>query len=577
MAFATRKVVKGAKGKPHVMFVDPATGEPIPHSEIGNYTLIEQGNNLDIPSHTKKAVEDDRGGFAGTETGGDADWGNRYQDEDPAPDIGERTHQNNFGYINKPALVSLLSHAPGLLGTFGKGINVAINVNNLSAVNAARSSIGLAPVTGKAAFKSAIQDNKGYVGDIVTGDTQYAVGLESLSPTGRTTLTPAEANSRLTKAGLAGKESREATPQEAKAAVKAHTAEFGPVKDFGSPRGIAKAVVDSLIETVSPSETAEGRSPEDTTPVAPDDHPENAGQNQTAPDPNEITNSIGNSRLNPTGKGRNVPVNPELTNAIIAAVQSVLGPDAGIAVASGTYTPEVQANIDAKLKDLQSRGISPGSKQGQKELESVGQVGSTRHNHGQAVDFDILDGNGRKVVDTDVIAEIALAMGERGIKSLAGDDPGYMGKGRLHADLHGDKASTWSNTPGKITQAFNKGKATHRENPVGQLPDNVPTPYGPESEQGLAGTPGTPGAPGSSGEPAPGSIADAFIESEVTGETNTGTPGQLSFVPVPDTPAPESNKEGTQPVPAPTPTQNPGQQASGQVGQGFVGGQGQGG
>src|SRR5690606_38776386 len=104
---------------------------------------------------------------------------------------------------------------------------------------------------------------------------------------------------------------------------------------------------------------------------------------------------------------------------------------ARIAPASGTYTPEVQAAIDKKTQELQARGISPDSKAGKRELQSVGQVGTTRHSHGKALDFDVIDPQGNKVTDRSVLQSLAEEFGRQGVSSL-GYGENYMGTGRFH-------------------------------------------------------------------------------------------------------------------------------------------------
>lgn len=607
MAFAKRTVVKGEGGKPHVMFVDTQTQEPIPYDQIENYDLIEHGDDLDIPEHKKKAQGGDEDSEIVPSKTDPRIWDGGTYDHDSSP-WAPLTREDNYGYINKPALVSLLARAPGTLGLFGKAINVAINANNISAINAARRDLGLPLTSAPELAKGLLSDRQGHVADIVVGEKQYAIGLEELTKEGRTTLTPREAQNRMTIAELQNKEARIATPQETKAATKAFTSEFGRRADFTSPTGIAKGIVSKFLDKVKPTEldpvapTPVGPSP--TTPTPPAITTENTPSSndvlEAIPvDPSEVLSpveatpadsvqidtqeplketpraqpgkglaSLAPRGLNPTGRGRSQPVDPELTQAILNAVQSVLGPEAGIQVVSGTYDAAKQAAIDAKLEDLAKRGISPSSKKGQAELEKVGQVGSTRHNHGKAVDFDIVGPDGKKVLDRETLVKIAAELGKQGVQSLAGDVAGYMGRGRFHADFHSDRASSWAGTPKAIRDAFLSNRTPFPKLPteVSQLPSGSPA--------------GGPAGATGSGSPAAGTAADAF-KAAVMGEAaeETSPVGELSFAPIPEVQTPQNNAVGNLPAPAPTPSPRPApvQAAAPATGQGFLGATGTGG
>lgn len=89
----------------------------------------------------------------------------------------ERTEENNFGYVDKPALLSLASLIPGVAGLIGTGINLGINLNNLDAVNAARKELGLEPMTLAEAAKTAIT-GKGKVGEIEVDGKKVTVTLD---------------------------------------------------------------------------------------------------------------------------------------------------------------------------------------------------------------------------------------------------------------------------------------------------------------------------------------------------------------------------------------------------------------
>lgn len=122
---------------------------------------------------------------------------------------------NNYGYIDKPAGLGLLSLAPGPVGIAGKVVNGGINANNVHAVNQARHAMELPSLSGMEAARGLMRDRQGQVANVSIkddpedqspsedGTTRYSVGFEAQSPTGQTNLTPNEARIRgLTLGGL---------------------------------------------------------------------------------------------------------------------------------------------------------------------------------------------------------------------------------------------------------------------------------------------------------------------------------------------------------------------------------------
>lgn len=112
-----------------------------------------------------------------------------------------RDQGNNFGYIDKPGWMGMTSMLPGPLGLAGKGINAAVNANNVQAINSARDAADLLGLSGMQELGGIAKDRQGFVGraDIKNkaGQTnQYSIGLEAVDPWGRTTLTPDEARAR---------------------------------------------------------------------------------------------------------------------------------------------------------------------------------------------------------------------------------------------------------------------------------------------------------------------------------------------------------------------------------------------
>lgn len=458
MAFAVRKVVKGPGGKPHIMFMDPQTGLPIPFDEIENYDLIEQGTNLEIPSQNKdKDKETDKPSDTDTHTQNQSDneiikgdgWEssrNVFTDRSP---YSPRSQENNFGYVDKPGWVSAIGMLPGGIGLVGKAFNSMINTNNTMAVNAARQAAGLPELSWKDTIAGSFRDNKGYVGDIVIDDQQYAIGLEAKNPVGRTTLTPTEAARR---AGLAmnrNQEVRAATPQEMKAANQAFKA-TGYATSTGRI-GIAKELVQETLgaiqavknDMVSPTPTTDVVSPVDQS-------------QQTTPGGRQITPGIGLANLGPRnevginyqmGKNRPAPPNQDLQKAAQQAVANTFGPGYNVNITSGMPGP------------------------------GMGQYGSARHNLGKALDMNVTDPDGNRVTDPAAMEALGAELGRQGIQSL-GYGRGYMGPGMMHIDTVNNAAPSWGaggrakNADPAVRDAF-----LQERTPTGILPfDNVPTP-----------------------------------------------------------------------------------------------------
>lgn len=195
---AITKVVRGPNGTMQTIYVDAKTGQEL--SGLGGYTIWNSQNYLDPnfeqepetekPKETTaektvtEAREIGRGGRDSSEgSGGFAS---------PKGDV-----QNNYGYINKPSGMGFASMLPGPLGMAAKAVNTGINMNNVSAVNEARKSIGLEDQGFMGRLGGTFKDKQGQVANVTMNDENYSVGFEAMSPTGRTNLTPQEARQRM--------------------------------------------------------------------------------------------------------------------------------------------------------------------------------------------------------------------------------------------------------------------------------------------------------------------------------------------------------------------------------------------
>lgn len=67
-----------------------------------------------------------------------------------------RTAENNYGYIDKPGIMSFAGMLPGVAGLIGAAANLFTNISNVSAVNAARKDLGLEPLTVAETIKGAV-------------------------------------------------------------------------------------------------------------------------------------------------------------------------------------------------------------------------------------------------------------------------------------------------------------------------------------------------------------------------------------------------------------------------------------
>lgn len=249
--YARRKLVRGPDGTVQVVYVDQQ-GNTI--ENLAGYNIAESGNYYnpdslgrnDTPGATnEKSNQQSTARSVIQET-------TRGERSDAQPGSGNfgRSQANNFGYIDKPGFMGFTGMLPGPLGLAGKGANAAINANNVAAVNAARGMLGL-PGTGLGgSIKGTLKDNKGQVADVTLGSSTYAtpVGLEALSPSGMTNMTPQEAALRAQAVGGI----QLATDEQVAARNAAFDAEFGKPGFLGRISTVANNFIDDLFG-VTPS------------------------------------------------------------------------------------------------------------------------------------------------------------------------------------------------------------------------------------------------------------------------------------------------------------------------------------
>lgn len=253
---AIRKLVRGEDGLMHTVLVDARTGQQL--DNLNGYNIVENGNYLNPntlkpispvdehpdqePASTAQLIIQDRvmdrGGNDVSDRGGYAGDSN---------DITSRNPSNNFGYIDKPGWMGLTGALPGMMGLAGKAANAAVNANNVGSVNAARSMMGIPGLSGWETAKGIAKDRQGQVADVNIGKNTYSVGLEALSPTGQTNLTPNEARTR----GLLAGQIDVATPAQSKANTAAFKTDTGINKTGGlisTFASQAKSFIDSIFD-----------------------------------------------------------------------------------------------------------------------------------------------------------------------------------------------------------------------------------------------------------------------------------------------------------------------------------------
>lgn len=215
---ALPRLARGADGRTKTIYIDHQTGEIIDPKKLKDYDIVtaDAGEYWDPNSAEKDATDATETPSGLNPLASPSPLAKKYVkdgrsiDEMDTPKGTRSTKAvDNYGYINKPKGLGLASALPGPAGMIGKGVNLAINANNTSAVNKARQAVGLEPLSGLDKAKSVLKDKQGQVADVKINDQDYSVGFEAMSPQGRTNLTPDEARKRgLTLGGVQEIEAR---------------------------------------------------------------------------------------------------------------------------------------------------------------------------------------------------------------------------------------------------------------------------------------------------------------------------------------------------------------------------------
>lgn len=309
-----KQVVRSPDGGISVQYLDADTGKQVLGYNPANYAsggtaesnYAPQAYYGDATANQMNEVLEQSDIEAGREikpkegNGGNAESFSGY-----GPDKG-RNESNNFGYQKDNLAIDAMGMLPGIAGVPGKVAKGVQNLSNVSAIDAAKKSTGIAGLksstSGQKAKGIVGGTHKGKVGDIKVGEKNYSIGLEATDEQGRTTITAKEARLRDQLSPLGAKVS---TPEEADAAKKA-AADAGIKGDSKLPGAIGKvadlgqSVADKIfgpdkigtkLATPTPRETNPidappspsattptklglARNPYDAQPEAPETHPE---------------------------------------------------------------------------------------------------------------------------------------------------------------------------------------------------------------------------------------------------------------------------------------------------------------
>lgn len=193
---ARRSLKRLPDGTMGVVFIDSATGAELPNTQ--GYNIQDANNYLDLNTLGLNPLQDDPNKpTAAQQIVKQPREPHESTKQDTPSESKPRTVANNFGYVDKPGLISAAGALPGPIGLAGKAVNLGINANNLQAAQSARGMMGVPEISGFEKAKSYVKDNQGQVADVKIGDNKtYSVGFEALTPDGRTNLTPNEARSR---------------------------------------------------------------------------------------------------------------------------------------------------------------------------------------------------------------------------------------------------------------------------------------------------------------------------------------------------------------------------------------------
>lgn len=501
---------RGPDGKMKVVYIDFQTKQPV--QSIDGYTVLTSnayftpdGKVVEPPPGTppppeattvKEVLFNKQGGGDSPAAQGRGQEARRGM---------ARAQNTNFGYMDKPAGMGLLSAMPGVPGMAAKAINTAVNANNVAAVNAARRSMEVPEMSTKENVKGSLKDRQGFVGRYGVNGQEYSVGLEAEDAEGRTTLTPNEARARgLAMGGLTEVADQTGLPQgvvtKGVSAVRSFLSNvFGstPVNQVAPNmvNPVAREVAD-----VAPSNARTALSPvRDATPVSP--VTDSAGAVQpTKIAGRTLTPGAGLANLAPVNQRPGLAAispNDENANRVDDRRGSMAADTNSSPVGFvGRYgdlrpNPPQQSLIDNVRESVGNVYGATGKEVEVAGTSGTGEYGSARHRSpdrvgfstpGAAMDFDV-SVDGKKSTDEQAQRDVAMDFAARNPEAGIGYGPGYMTDesglpGRMHLDTYGDPKS-WGakNTRKNMDPTFAGNLDFARETGIGPTPTfGAPTP-----------------------------------------------------------------------------------------------------
>jgi hypothetical protein len=356
---AVQQMKRGVDGRQKLVFVDIATGLEIPYGQLqsDNYRVITASGEYYDP--TPDTPEEEK---TNTELNPLAN-----KDSDRRGEGGQKERQSGAGYayatsqanksyktaaqqyVNKPGWMKYASMIPGPIGKVALGVNTAININNVGAVNEARKSMGLEPLSTKDAVKGAFKDRQGQIASVDVNGATYQVGFEALDPYGRTNMTPEEASKRALANNVSVEEVATTKPANAKKGLlsRAKDAVLGvpdspETRALAAPVGISQPLDDENIGGVSVMSDQEvaDRQWADAETVTHPNAPDKTSQ-FSALDPDQFNNGI-----NEALSARNAEVNSNPGRGISPG---------GTVVAGGPMSRPGNPNVSQLERDLNSR------------------------------------------------------------------------------------------------------------------------------------------------------------------------------------------------------------------------------
>lgn len=416
--------------------------------------------------------------------------------------MGELGFGNNFGYTKDGFFSGLVEKGAGVLGLgiVGMGAKAARNASNAASVNSARSALGLGKKDNVASMVAGRADT-GEVAAVEIDGQQYSIRFDDKIVDDRFTITPEEAQelaktkgplkeiepsvdakpdpSRKGKGVVAGaldtvkgalgfgkKEDKApeettpslATPQQTTEVTPTPRDDLSPMEKMtGIEKGWAKRALDDVFGVKREDKVEQKAQPSIATQPSVSTTPDPAAPTSTSSFAGGLARTSPGVSIDPVSpsKGRNAMPNTGLMNSLEAAAQAAFpGRDVSISVTSGTYSPEKKGAIEKAraqaYADAKSKGYSnaQASRAADRAGKAAGQVGSTRHTTGDAVDAAIsIDGKPATPTEMAEIGQHFAAQNPE-LSNVGYAPSGYMGSNVAHFDetgydTRGLGAATW--------------------------------------------------------------------------------------------------------------------------------------